>query len=86
MGKNPILTNIFQMGWNHQPVFLFKLHLSVYLLKMSHMDGRMEDFKKKELKELESLGDTDIQELCCLVGFWLHDHPHTSSVTQQWMI
>ena len=49
--------------------FLFKLHLSVFLLKMSHMDGRMEDFKKKELKELESLGDTEIDEWCCLVGF-----------------
>ena len=23
LGKIPILANIFQMGWNHQPVFLF---------------------------------------------------------------
>ena len=23
MGKIPILTNIFQMGWNHQPVLEF---------------------------------------------------------------
>ena len=25
LGKIPILTNIFQMGWNHQPVFFWKL-------------------------------------------------------------
>ena len=23
LGKIPILTNIFQMGWNHQPVMFF---------------------------------------------------------------
>ena len=27
LGKIPILTNIFEMGWNHQPVFI-----KVYIL------------------------------------------------------
>ena len=27
LGKIPILTNIFQMGWNHQPVFLWGMPL-----------------------------------------------------------
>ena len=27
LGKIPILTNIFQMGWNHQPVTIFHHHL-----------------------------------------------------------
>ena len=26
-GKIPILTNIFQMGWNHQPVFIYLYHI-----------------------------------------------------------
>ena len=29
-GKIPILTNIFQMGWNHQPVFAFLLYLVLF--------------------------------------------------------
>ena len=54
------------------------MRLSVFLGNMSQMDGRMEDFKKKELKELESLGDTELQNGACLVGSWLHDQSHKS--------
>ena len=30
LGKIPILTNIFQMGWNHQPVYGF--HVGKYTI------------------------------------------------------
>ena len=29
LGKIPILTNIFQLGWNHQLDRIFKLHILV---------------------------------------------------------
>ena len=32
MGKIPILTNIFQMGWNHQLGFCWSLFPGIYVL------------------------------------------------------
>ena len=39
----PILTNIFQMGWNHQLVYYFKQSLFQYLINQQHdkKTGRM---------------------------------------------
>ena len=33
LGKIPILTNIFQMGWNHQPAMVF-VYFVVFKLRI----------------------------------------------------
>ena len=46
LGKIPILTNIFQMGWNHQPVILIH-QISIFpaLIRGEHHSGRNSSFE-----------------------------------------
>ena len=48
MRKIPILTNIFQLGWNHQLV----LNVSYSMFFFFSMSGRIKDLRKTELSSL----------------------------------
>ncbi len=45
LGKIPILTNIFQMGWNHQLVFTYNLILLLHPRKLTYLLGQWLNFK-----------------------------------------
>ena len=81
LGKIPILTNIFQRGWNHQPVLFFSFFFPGYFFWMdqgpdlvcssdgTHLVRNMFGFKKIQLlwpiKWKKVLGDP-------LVTNWIH--------------
>ena len=52
MGKIPSLTNIFQMGWNHQPEGNNKIAISPWMAPDPQAEGSTEP-KEPEKKEAE---------------------------------